>query len=60
MHQLLLSQLLESRHVDVPEALVPMPYHLITAPTHRQACQLRELQMEKVQLVHLLLYLRQQ
>jgi hypothetical protein len=60
MHQLLSSQLLESHHVDVPEALMPTPCHLVVVPTHRQACRLRELQMEKVQAVHLLLYLRQQ
>jgi hypothetical protein len=60
MHQLLLSQLSESHHVDMPEALMPTPRHLIIAPTHRQACQLRELQMEKVQAVCLSLYLCQQ
>jgi hypothetical protein len=60
MHQLLPSQLSESHHVDVAEALMPMSHHLIAAPTHRQACRLRELQMEKVQVVLLPLYLRQQ
>jgi hypothetical protein len=60
MHQLLPSQLLESRHVDMPEALMPMSCHLITVPTHHQACRLRELQMEKVHVVRLPLYLRQQ
>jgi hypothetical protein len=44
----------------MPEALMPTPRHLITMPTHRQACRLREFQMEKVQAVHLPLYLRQQ
>jgi hypothetical protein len=60
MHQLLPSLLSESRHVDVPKELVPTPCHLIAAPTHRQACRLHKLQMEKVQAVHLSLYLRQQ
>jgi hypothetical protein len=55
MHQLLPSQLSESRHIDVPEALMPTPCHLVA-----QACRLRELQMEKVQAVRLPLYLRQQ
>jgi hypothetical protein len=40
--------------------LMPIPRQLVAAPTHRQACRLCELQMEKVQAVHLLLYLRQQ
>jgi hypothetical protein len=60
MQQLLLSQLSESHHVDVPEALMPTPCHLIVAPTHRQACRMRELQMEKVEVVLLPLYLHQQ
>jgi hypothetical protein len=59
MHQLLPSQLSESRHVDVAEALMPMPRHLVVAPTHRQACWLCEFQMEKVQAVLLRLYLHQ-
>jgi hypothetical protein len=59
MHQLLPSQLSESCHVDVPEALMPMPRCLVVVPTHRQACRLHEFQMEKVQVVLLLLYLRQ-
>jgi hypothetical protein len=60
MHQLLLSQLSESRHVGMPKAFMPMTCHLITVPMHRQACWLREIQMEKVQAVHLPLYLHQQ
>jgi hypothetical protein len=60
MHQLLPSQLPESRHVDMPEALVPTPRHLITAPTHHQACRLRKLQIEKAQAICLPLYLCQQ
>jgi hypothetical protein len=60
MHQLLPSQLSKSRHVDVPKALMLTPRHLVVVPTHRQACQLCELQMEKVQVVHLPLYLHQQ
>jgi hypothetical protein len=60
MHQLLFSQLSESRHVDVPKTLMPMPCHLITTATHREACRLCEIQMEKVQAVHLPLYLCQQ
>jgi hypothetical protein len=59
MHQLLLSQLSERRHVDMPKALMPTPRYLIVMPTHRQACRLSELQMEKVQAVCLPLYLRQ-
>jgi hypothetical protein len=60
MHQLLSSQLSEGRHVDMPEALMPMPHHLVATPTHRQACRLRKLQMEKVQAIHLPFYLCQQ
>jgi hypothetical protein len=60
MHQLLLNQLSESHHVDVAEALMPIPRHLVVTPTHHQAYRLRKLQMKKVQVVLLPLYIRQQ
>jgi hypothetical protein len=60
MHQLLPSQLSESRDVDMPKALMLMSCHLITTLTYHQACRLREPQMEKLQAVCLPLYLHQQ
>jgi hypothetical protein len=54
------SQLLKSRHVDVLEALMPMPCHLIAPPVHSEAHWLRELNVEKVQAVHFMLYPHQQ
>jgi hypothetical protein len=44
----------------VLKVLVPTPCQLVAPPTHSEARRLRELNVEKVQMVHLVLYLHQQ
>jgi hypothetical protein len=47
---------LKGHYVDVPEALMPMPCHLIAPPKDHEAHRLCKFNVEKVQVIGLTLY----